>query len=227
MSIPISIYDFFANTLPGGLYLFTFAYLFTITNIFRVDFQSVANSSTTQIIALTFISYILGLILDPIAKVWYRIFSHKDASDRVLEKYKKACPHLAFKFKAHDWPLLRAYVRRVNDEYARELERMSVLRIMLRNISLSLAILAVIQVFLAVTNQYMPFYIATSVVLAMLSILAGRGSTKYGEWFYSGFYEAMIAYNTEPSDWIERNTKESKEIRKPNPIDARDKVKSK
>jgi hypothetical protein len=220
MSIPFGIYDFFASALPGGLYLFIIIYLCAITGVIQIDFQALNNLSTIQIIAGAMVAYILGLVFDPVAKVWYRIFRKENAADKVFAKYKDAFPQFLFKFQAWDWPILRAFLRRENKDFSYEIERMSVLRIMLRNVSFGLAILAVILMAQFLVQGFLILHLIVSIALISVSILAGRESAKYGDWFNAGFYEAIIAYGTEASDWIER-----KKVGKPDGVDDKKKAK--
>ena len=220
MSIPFGIYDFFASTLPGGLYFFIIIYLCAITGVIQIDFQALNNLSTIQIIAGAMVAYILGLVFDPVAKVWYRIFRKQNAADKVLAKYKDAFPQFLFKFKAWDWPILRAFLRRENKDFAYEIERMSALRIMLRNVSFGLAVLAVILIVQFLVQGFLILHLIVGIALIAVSILAGRESAKYGDWFNAGFYEAIIAYETEVSDWIER-----KKVGKSDKVDGKKKAK--
>jgi len=49
MSIRVGLYDFFAYTIPGGLYLFTIAYLSIILGWVKIDFQILDNLSVIQV----------------------------------------------------------------------------------------------------------------------------------------------------------------------------------
>ena len=79
---------------------------------------------------------------------------------------------------------------------------MSVLRLMLRNLSFGFAILAIILIIQFFVQGFSLIFIIAGISLFALSILAGRESAKYGDWFNAGIYEAIIAYGTEASDWV-------------------------
>jgi len=207
MSLTIGIYDFFAYTLPGVFYLFIIIYLYKIAGVMRVDFQILNNLSILSVIAITAVAYILGLIIDPVAKRWYRLFRKKNASEVVLDRLKENNPHLEIKFQAQDWPILRAYIRREDNSLVSEIERMNVMRIMLRNISLCLAIFAVIQISQYVIYNFFPLNLVLGVAFVLASIIAGRESAKFADWFHEGFYEAIIAYSLELSDLVVKGEK--------------------
>ena len=202
MSVPIGIYDFFAQTLPGSLYLFIVFYFCSITGLVNIDFKAINNLTGLQIVLIAMVAYIFGLVLDPIAKRWYRMFRKENAPEKIFAKFKANYPQLELKFRADDWVILRAFIRRHNKDFAFEIERMSVLRLMLRNLSFGFFILAIILVFQFATQGFIPIFIIAGISLFVLSILAGRESAKYGDWFNAGIYEAIIAYGTEASDWV-------------------------
>ncbi|MFN8596392.1 MAG: hypothetical protein U0559_09450 [Anaerolineae bacterium] len=103
MSIRIGIYDFFAYTIPGALYLIAVGYLATIFGLAAIDFQWLANLAGLQALALAMCAYIGGLIVDLIAMRWSHLFRSRDLSGIKLDEFKKAHPNLDVKFKASDW----------------------------------------------------------------------------------------------------------------------------
>ena len=103
MSIRISIYDFFAYTIPGSIYLFIAIYACTIFGIVHIDWLSL-DLSVVQIIVIAGLAYITGLIFEPIAKLWYRLFKPRNFADTVLKEFKHLHPSLEVRFRAADWP---------------------------------------------------------------------------------------------------------------------------
>jgi hypothetical protein len=203
MSIRVGLYDFFAYTIPGGLYLFTIAYLGIILGWVKIDFQILDNLSVIQIGLLIALSYLIGMILEPIAKQWHRIFKSKGLSQKVLNGFKEKHTDLDIKFRSEDWAVLLAYLRRENFDVAAEIERYNVTSIMLRNISLSLILLAILQIVEFIQTNF-TWYFVLFAVLIFASIMAGRGSTKFQAWFYSLIFEAITARSLEVSDLVVR-----------------------
>jgi len=84
--------------------------------------------------------------MEPIAKVWYGLFKPKDFPEKVLKGFQENRPHIEVKFKATDWPILMAYIRRENMEMAEYIERDNASNLMLRSLSFALFIFAIVQV---------------------------------------------------------------------------------
>lgn len=202
MSISVGIYDFFAFTIPGGLYLATIIYLSTALGLVQVKINDFSNLSLIQIVVGVAVAYILGLIVDPVAKQWYRLFKQGHTTESTFVRFKQNYPEFELKFKSTDWPLLRAFVRRQNKDLALDIERMSVLRTMLRNVSFALMLLALIQAVRLFSGNAPTFDLITGIVLATLSVLSGKESVKYSDWFHAGFYEAIVAYAVQASDFV-------------------------
>ena len=75
MSIRIGLYDFFSYTLPGVLYSFAVVYFLVAVKIIQVDINTILMAAKDQIILLLIFSYLLGMIMDPLSKPWYRLFA--------------------------------------------------------------------------------------------------------------------------------------------------------
>jgi len=204
MSIRIGIYDFFAYTIPGGFYLLTIAYLCLISGLATIDFQSLSNPSIVQAIVVAILAYIAGLVFDPIAQPWYRLFKPKSFSKKVLDEFKESYTDLEIKFQARDWPVLLAYLRRENIDIAADIEKLNATNIMLRNASFNLVILSVIQIIQYIRTGFFAWNLVLCFVFLISSIIAGRESIKRVTWFYLGIYEAITARSLELSDLLVR-----------------------
>lgn len=202
MSIRIGIYDFFAYTIPGALYLIAIGYLATIFGLAALDFQWLANLAGLQALALAMCAYIGGLIVDPIAMRWSHLFRSRDLSGIKLDEFKKAHPNLDVKFKASDWPLLLAYIRRLNADLGSEIDKHNATNIMLRNVSFGLALLAVCEAIQFVVSNFYIWHAILCVLFIATSIIAVRKSIRYAGWFYSGIYETVAASSLEATDFV-------------------------
>lgn len=202
MSIRIGIYDFFAYTIPGALYLIAVGYLATIFGLAALDFQWLANLAGLQVIALAMFAYIGGLIIDPIAMRWSHLFRAKDLSGVELDEFKKAHPDLEVKFQASDWPLLFAYIRRLNPDLSFEIDKHNATNIMLRNVSFGIALLAVCEAIQYVASNFFVWHLILCLLFVAMSIIAVRKSVRYAGWFYSGIYETVAASSLEATDFV-------------------------
>jgi hypothetical protein len=200
MSIKANVYDFFAYTIPGGFILLTTLYALTIFGVLQIDFFSLA-PSTAQIIIIIGLSYILGLLLEPIARLWYRLFKPKGYAELALIEFKKSHPLIHVNFEASDWNILFAYLKRQNLDIASDIERVNASSVMLRNISFGFMVLAVAEL----VNFYMlflPLHLFFSIVLLVFSIIAGKESDKFAQWFFLAIFENIASQALQISDLV-------------------------
>jgi len=191
MNIRISIYDFFAYTIPGGVYLFIGLYVLSQFGILNFDFLSF-NPSFFQLVIIAGSAYILGMLMEPIAKVWYGLFKPKDFPEKVLKGFQENRPHIEVKFKATDWPILMAYIRRENMEMAEYIERDNASNLMLRSLSFALFIFAIVQV-IQFAISLTVLHLIAGFFCGLFSIIAMKFSLKFASWFYLLIYEVTTA----------------------------------
>lgn len=191
MSIRISIYDFFAYTIPGSVYLLVIAYVCSLFGILHIDL-STFNPSFFQTLLIAGVAYVLGMIFEPIAKAWYKLFKPKDLPDKALQKFQNERPHLAVEFRATDWPILLAYIRRENMELAEYIERDNAYNLMLRSLSLGLLLFGITQIIqFAITLSVL--HIVFGIALLLASVLSLKFSLTFAVWFYLLIYETTAA----------------------------------
>ena len=146
MSVRISVYDFFAYTIPGGLYLFATLYTCTVLGFLEIDWFSL-ELSLMQIIIAAGLAYILGLLLDPVAKLVYeRVFMRTNLREVAFQEFQRRHPSLETRIQSQDWPTLLAYISRESIDLALDIERHNASNIMLRNLSLGLMSLSLVEI---------------------------------------------------------------------------------
>lgn len=217
MSIRVGLYDFFAYTIPGSLYLFTIVYLGLILEWVHVDSQMLNNLSLIQVGVFIALAYITGMTLDTIARYWRRLFKPRGLAKKVFDGFKEKYADLDIRFRYRDWAILLAYLRRENIDVATEIERLNVSGIMLRNISLNLILLAALQIVEFIRTNFI-WHPVLFAALVFLSIVAGRESTKFQAWFFSAIFEAIAARSLEVSDLIVRKQDNNIAIEAPNMV---------
>ena len=202
MSIQISMWDFFAYTVPGAFYLFVAAFSGVQFGLLHLDRTVVDDLSLFGAVIFAGAAYIVGMIIDPLAKPWHYLFRPKDLAAVTFEKFKKSYPEFTVKFDGAHWPLLLAYLRNKTGQPAVDIERHNVTNIMLRNISFGLLILAVVQTahFFVVSHAYQD--VITAIAAALLAILAGRQAAKFAKWFYLANFEAVVGLSLKENDLI-------------------------
>jgi len=191
MSIRISIYDFFAYTIPGGVYFFIAIYTLSQLGVLNLDLLTF-NPSFFHLVIIAGMAYILGMLMEPIAKVWYNLFKPKNLPEKVLKGFQENRPHIEVKFRATDWPILMAYIRREDMEMAEYIERDNASNLMLRSLSFALLIFGIVQIVQFAITLYWIYLIAALICL-LFSAIALKFSLKFATWFYLLIYEATTA----------------------------------
>jgi len=205
MSIKISIYDFFAYTIPGGFYLFTIAYACSVFGLITFDFQALADLSIIQVLLIAASAYVVGLLIDRIAAIWYRLFKPKNFPQVVLDEFKAVHTDFEFKFQGRDWPILIAYLRRENIDPIPD--RFNATHIMLKNIGFNFVALAAIEAVQFIRTGFLLWYLISCFALLVFSIIAGRQAARFNKWFYTSIYEAIIARSLEQADLLIKKPK--------------------
>jgi len=212
MSIRLGIYDFFAYTVPGGLYILLLVYSLQEFQFIAIDFRSV-DLSLMQIIIYAVLAYVVGLVADPIVnKSWYRLFKREGLHKSALRELKDRYPDLEFNFTSKYWPVLLAYMKKEDIDTAVEMERHNVTNIMLRNVSFIFLVLSLIQ-FIQFGSQGFPVWrMVLGIVFLTFSIVAVQQSLKFGRWFFLSIFEGMVARSLDFSDLVvERQMSESQD----------------
>lgn len=200
MSVRISIYDFFAYTIPGGLYLFTIAYACTAWGLLRIDWLTL-DLSIAQIVMAAGLAYIAGLILDPVVQPWYHLFKPKNLCAETFQEFQRRHPSLQTTIQPGDWAILLAQIRRESIDLALDLERHNATNVMLRNVSVGLMILSLVEV-TQLARGLGFLHLVLAVVLAGASVVAVRESVKFGRWFFLGVFETIASRSLEASSLV-------------------------
>ena len=191
MNIKISVYDFFAYTIPGSLLLFSVAYTLIIFGILPVE-ALLFSPSLIQTAVIICLAYLVGLLFEPIGRTWYSLFRPKNHSEVVLSELRNRYPLYDVNFHGKDWTVLLAHIRRENPDIAAEAERVNATNILLRNTSFILIVLAIIEL-VRFAMQFEFLHLIISVLLIIFSIVAGREAVKFAQWFYLGIFENILS----------------------------------
>jgi len=204
MSIRVSLYDFFAYTLPGVFYLLIVGFWLNAFRIVVLDASTLSNASLSLLnnaslfLLLVFIGagYIVGLLVDPIAYRWLRLFRsrNRDVAKSVFDDFRNQHKWLEVKFNPTDWGILLFAIKTKSTEVAMDIEQHNVASIMLRNISLGFLLISIgcLVFFFVVSNN------AWNLVFALLSLAASSMSITRSSlrrsWFYAAVFEAFSAH---------------------------------
>lgn len=204
MSVKISLYDFFAYTIPGSLYVFVVYELLALLGWIRQDAVALDKLGLAQILAVAVVAYILAMLLTPIANRWFWIFTGRHRSAKqAFEQFKANHPYLRLKVQPITWHPMLAQIRRHNLELSSEIDRYNVTSIMLRNVSLALLMLAILEGFRAFWLAPQLGHLALALLAATGSLLAVRQSRVFNLWFFEAIYESTAALTLEATDFFE------------------------
>ena len=202
MSIQFGVYDFFAYAVPGGLYLLLFAYILASFTEVRFDFLALRDLSLVQTLAVVAFAYVVGLVVERVAVLWYRIFEPEHLAESVLDGFKKRHPGIEFKFQGSHWPILIAYLRKEGLDTTTEIHRFNAIHIMLKNASFGFMLLSVVEMILFIRNTVEWAHLIASVGAIVSSVLAARQAVRFKRWFFSANFEAVIARGLRQDDLV-------------------------
>lgn len=206
MGIKVTLYDFFAYTIPGGFYIATFVYFGMVVGIIPVDFELIDNLILTQIVGVTILAYVLGLILDPISRPWYYRFFNKHFNRESLEGVNSSSD-VKITSGPQNWMVLLMFIRNQEHSTSDGVERYNATAIMLRNVSLCLLLSSVTTLILVFRSHFYIWNIVVCMALFCLSILAAREAARFHRWFYQAIYATIAAYGSKPSDFTAKKKK--------------------
>ena len=202
MSVQFGVYDFFAYTVPGGLYLFSLMYILASFTGVKFDFASLSNLSIIQVLLIAIPAFITGLVIDRIAVFWYRRFEPKQLTKVVFEKVQARYPNLEFTFQGNDWAVLIAYLQRERNETTVEIHRFNALHILLKNASFNFLILSVTAVILFFYRSFDWLQLLAGIGLMIASIICARQAARFKRWFFASTIEAVVARSLEQDDLV-------------------------
>lgn len=206
MSISIGIYDLFAYTIPGFLYLYLInEFLHLIGwNYFQLTNLPISNEIVVGIV-ITLGAYLAGHVFDYFA-YWFcfRLLTRYKIMDASLDRLKVKYPDLNIQFQPRDWDPLFVSLRLRRLDYSRVLDTFGATNIMLRNVSFSFFLLALFQVY----NMFVDFQVSLLIVTVgslIVSRVAYLRSRIFYVWFFSDIFSASLEYGTSLKEVIEYN----------------------
>ena len=195
MSIRVTVYDFFAYTIPGVFYLVVGWFGLTLFDI--IDFDPTELSELPIFIYIFWLGagYILGILLDKVAYRWlsFRYGNNRKARQKALYSFYQKYPWIELKFTPEVWGMLRRIVKINTPEVEGDIDQSNALSIMLRNISLGLFILALILTLTFIIVYTHVGNLVLAGIIFLLSLLALDRSDQRRYWFYIDILEAFTA----------------------------------
>lgn len=206
MSIRLSLYDFFSHTIPGVFYLLILGFWLNAFGAISIEPAALANLSLSALLVLIGAGYIVGVLIDPIAYRWTRLFFSRNrvAAQKAFDQFRGQHPWALQGLEPTDWAILLQVIKSISHEASDDVERHNVAFIMLRNVSFGLVITAIccVAFFFAVSRN--PWNLALAVLFAVLAFIASRQGIIRRGWFYLGIFEWLAAQELLKKDLINK-----------------------
>lgn len=199
MAISLSLYDFFAHLVPGSVFLIALLYAFQESWLRSPTLTAL---TTSQLLGLALIAYILGYIVDPLGNRWYRLFRRNvpkfGMSQAAANLIQKDHPNISINNNAMSWYVVLAYIKRRNLSMAQEIERLNVTHIMLRGISFGLLIFALVFCYKIFTAPQAWEPALFSLICMWSAYLLMQEAIKFRTWFYQSIYQSVLGLQLKP-----------------------------
>jgi hypothetical protein len=214
MSISLGLYDLFSNIIPGSLYLFFFyLVLYRIGNI-DFDFSLL---SLWSLILLGILAYVTGLVLDPLARFWYKRFYTRSQSE-IISDLNESNDSIQFEEGKMNWAFLSYKILHDSPDIHHSLHRLGAIYILLRNVSfifLLISLFSIVDIFI---SGFVFWQLVLSFSSLVFSILVLKNAIKFDRMRYKGTYLAIAAIHADddklPAKVINRRKKSSQDYDK-------------
>lgn len=193
MSITVSIYDFFAYTIPG------FLYLYTLSEFLRVLGFSDLNLSTIDFVnywlPTVILAYISGLLMQFVSyRLWIKLWYRSLAEERAYKLFFAIRPEDDIEFNPEQWPLLFTLIRREDYKTAEIIDKNMATSIMLRNISFGLLLYSILNLYLTFQSVFSLLHLLLAVSMLSFSYISLRRGDYFGMMSYNIVYQHAAYY---------------------------------
>ena len=184
MTFALGIYDLFAYSIPGFLYMSVFGYIANRVGWIAFDLKDLKDvPSLLIVLGVAIAAYLIGHVTWPLSRLVdrlsHRLWPWPDAAKIILERDPDV---EKIGYLRHSRFLLQARAELTNREVASEISRMRAIGLMLRNCTIPLLIASMCAVVeLAVGEQKM-FAGVLATLLFLAALGAGIQSRTMGQW---------------------------------------------
>jgi hypothetical protein len=195
MSITLGVYELFAYTIPGILYIYVANEFLRLFGLTHIEYDEI-NDLFSTIMVMT-IAYVSAQVLVSPARKWRRWRQVAQGPAMAIQKLKTNHPYAEINFLPQDWYfLLYGLIRRFHPGSAETIERVSAISMMLQQISFGLLLYVLFQI----TSFFMSVYSLKHLPLAVLALIAAlsvkRRSQMYNQWFYDSIYDISLSFGS-------------------------------
>lgn len=196
MTINLGLYDVFANTVPGLVYLF---FVYEVINLVNPKLLPLNPAiDTTITLGIIVLAFILGHLVNRVSYyLWYRRFeSYGRSREIVLRSLQRNYPKIKFEFEPDDADVLFAVIQHHDIRLAEKLESFRVNGIMMRNLSFGFLLLAIIPIIRVIQNGFSIASLIYFLIAVLLSVLALQRGVDYFRWFYRDIFREALNYGS-------------------------------
>jgi hypothetical protein len=194
MSFAASVYDVFAYTLPGILYIYVGNEVLKLIGGSYLTYQDFTSSAVTVLIL--FVAFIVGHQMDFLADIWRTPKKTKTSSTMAIEELKGLYPHLKIDFRPHDRAILFAIIRRFHGEIAATIDNNKAISVLFQNVSLGFFLYSIVLGIKLFAEGFAAANLLLLIVVIILSFLARQRSKLFNLWFNSLIFETALTYGT-------------------------------
>lgn len=193
MSIAVTIYDVFAFTIPGFIYLFTMNEFLKVLRISSLD--PLAIDYSKYWLPLLLLSYLTGQLMQFLSyRFWIKFWHKAPAETRAYNEFRTMCPDEKVEFNPKQWPLLSTVIRRIDRATAEMNDKNMALSIMLRNVSFGLLLLGLLNLYMA----FLPVFSFQNLLMALCALVFSYVSLRredyYGVMHYRIIFQHALYY---------------------------------
>lgn len=195
MTIRIGVYDFFAHLIGGSFLLAVLLYIFQKILPLPVN---IANLSSSQVLILGAMAYVLGYASTPMGSIWYRFWVPKDMYQKTVSKLNQELAGVGVNLEIMDWYTLVAFIKRHSIDMAQDVEQYNAISIMLRSTSLGFLIFSVVFGVEFLFSGHSLGFILLSFICLFLAIVLIQEAVKYHTYFFRSIYQSVVALIVKP-----------------------------
>jgi hypothetical protein len=196
LTINLGLYDVFANTVPGLVYLF---FTYELINLINPKLlQANPSPNTAIILGIIVVAFILGHLLNRISyHLWYRHFeSYGRSRDIILHSLRKRNSKIELEFEPEDADILFGVIQHHDLRLAEKIEVSRVNGIMMRNLSFGFLLLAIISLIRIIRDGFSLELLISVLIVVLFSGLALQRAVDFFRWFYRDLYCESLNYGS-------------------------------
>lgn len=195
MSISIGIYELFAYTVPGVVYIYVINEFLRLLNFPHVDISKLDNIAQLSILAV--IAYISTHIFDSITRrIWVPLFMNEDFKKESLESFKRERNEVDIQFTADQSQLIASAICHSDKDFYDRIAMLDVLYMMLRNISFGFLLFSILQLAIFWKNNWEIQFLIIALLSFVVAIILIYRSKQFRKRYFQYFYSSALCYGT-------------------------------